>query len=293
MKQRQLIGYGILLLTTLIWGSTFSVTKSSLAQVSPLYFLAWRFSFASIGLLFLNLGKIKTLSRHEARGGIISGISMAIGYVAQTVGMVYSSAAKAGFITGLSVILVPLIGAVFFRRRPHFSLYLFAPIAALGLAFLSLDFHRGLALNRGDLFLLICAIAFAVNILNLGKYAPRSRVLMLTFIQVTFTGIICWLAALLLEEPSTFSGSVWAGLVYLALVGTILTTAGQTWGQQSVSPEKAALIFTLEPVFAALFAFVLLGERLPPKGWLGSLLIMIGIVGAELSSKMGKNKVME
>ena len=218
---------------------------------------------------------------------------MAIGYIAQTVGMVYSTAAKAGFITGLAVVLVPLLGAAFFRRRPHFAVYIFAAVAAVGLALLSLDFSAGFVFNRGDLFLFICAVAFAVNILNLGKYAPRCRVLMLTLVQVAFTGIACWAASLLLEMPVSLGGSMWAGLLYLAIVGTILTTAGQTWGQRLASPERAALVFTLEPVFAAVFAFILLGEKLPPLGFVGSGLIMAGIIGAELVTRRGKQPEIE
>ncbi len=280
-------------MVTLIWGTTFSVTKSSLDSVPPLYFLAWRFSLAALGLVFLNLRHIPSITRDELIGGIISGASMAIGYIAQTVGMVYSTAAKAGFITGLAVVLVPLFGAVFFRRRPHFAVYIFAAVAAVGLALLSLDFSAGFVFNRGDLFLFICAVAFAVNILNLGKYAPRCRVLMLTLVQVAFTGIACWAASLLLEEPVSLAGPVWAGLLYLAIVGTILTTAGQTWGQRLVSPERAALVFTLEPVFAAVFAFILLGEKLPPLGFVGSGLIMAGIIGAELVTRRGKQPEIE
>jgi drug/metabolite transporter (DMT)-like permease len=284
------LGYVILILITLIWGTTFSLTKSSLDYVPPLYFLAWRFSIAALGLLLLSCRQLFSFTRDELAGGLVSGVSMAIGYIAQTVGMVYSTAAKAGFITGLAVVLVPLFGAVFCRRRPQFGVYIFAAVAAVGLALLSLDFTADLALNRGDLFLFICAMAFAVNILNLAKYAPRCRVLMLTLIQVAFTGIACWIASMLLEEPVSFSSQVWLGLIYLALVGTILTTAGQTWCQRLVSPERAALVFSLEPVFAAVFAFILLGEKLPPQGLAGSGLIMAGIIGAELVGSRGKQR---
>jgi drug/metabolite transporter (DMT)-like permease len=285
--------YSVLLIVTLIWGTTFSVTKSSLALVPPLYFLAWRFSLAALGLLILNIKRLTGITKDEYIGGLVSGISMAVGYIAQTVGMVYSTAAKAGFITGLAVVLVPLLGAALYRRRPHFSVYIFAGVAAGGLALLSLDFSAGLVLNLGDLFLFICAISFAVNILNLAKYAPRCRVLVLTLIQITFTAVSCWLASLLLEQPVPLAGSVWGGLLYLALAGTILTTAGQTWGQQRVSPERAALVFTLEPVFAAFFAFLLLKEMLPPLGLAGSGLIMIGIIGAEIASRKGKSRAIE
>lgn len=293
MQSKRQIGYSILLAVTLIWGTTFAVTKYSLAQAPPLYYLAWRFSIAALGLAALNCRRLFSFTRAELVGGLVSGLTMALGYITQTVGMVYSTAAKAGFITGLSVVLVPLLGALFYRRRPHASLYGFAGIAATGLALLSLDFSAPFTFNRGDLLLLICALAFALNILNLGKFAPGCRVLMLTLIQVAFTAIACWGASLYWEQPVAFGGSVWAGLFYLALLGTIVTTGGQVWGQQLVPPEKAALIFALEPVFAAAFAFILLGETLPTVALFGSALIMVGIIGAELAPTKVKSRAME
>lgn len=291
--QKRYWGYILLVIITFIWGTTFTVTKSSLATVPPLYFLAWRFSIASLGLLVLNLRQLPTITRDELVGGTVIGASMAVGYITQTVGMVYSTAAKAGFITGLAVVLVPILGAVFFRRRPHIGVYIAAAVAAVGLGMLSLDFSAGIAMNLGDLLLLSCAVAFAFNILNLGRFAPRCRVLMLTLVQVAFTAVCCWVATLYLEEPVPFAGPVWTGLFYLAIVATIFTTAGQTWGQRMVSPERAALVFTLEPVFAAIFAVVLLGESLPPVGILGSILIMVGIIGAEVVPRKGKQRAME
>ena len=288
MQQKRWMGYAILIFITLIWGTTFTVTKSSLDSVPPLYFLAWRFSIASMGLLLLNFKVLPTITREELIGGLVIGVTLAAGFIAQTVGMVYSTAAKAGFITGLAVVLVPFMGALLFKRRPSFYVYISASVAAVGLALLSLDLSAGVRLNRGDLYLLLCAISFAAYILFLGKYAPRNRVMMLTTVQVVFTCIMCWIATIFLEQPVTFTGPVWTGLVYLAIVATIFTTAGQTWGQKRISPERAALIFTLEPVFALLFAMLLLGERLPPAGILGSVLIMVGIIGAELAPRKGK-----
>jgi len=282
-----------LVAVTLIWGTTFSVTKFSLADIPPLYFLAWRFSIASVVLIVVNFRRLASVSRTELTGGLLLGASMAAGYIAQTVGMVYSTAAKAGFITGLAVVLVPLLGAVLYHRRPKVPVYIFAAVAAWGLALLSLDFSAGLGVNRGDFYLFLCAAAFAVNILNLARYAPRCRILLLTMIQVAITAFICWTATLLLEEPVTFAGPVWTGLIYLATVATVLTTVGQAWGQSLVSPERAALVFTLEPVFAAVFAVLLLGESLPPEGILGSILIMVGIVGAEVLPRKGKQRAME
>lgn len=293
MISRSHRGITLLVVVTLIWGTTFTVTKSSLNHVPPLYFLAWRFSIATLGLLILNFRQLLTITRDELVGGLVVGASLALGYITQTVGMVYSTASKAGFITGLAVVLVPILGAVFYRRRPHFGVYIFAGVAAIGLALLSLDFSGGVSLNLGDLLLLTCAVAGAINILNLGRFARRCRALMLTLVQVALTAVCCWIATLLFEEPVPFTGPVWGGLFYLAIVATIFTISGQAWGQRLVSPERVALIYTLEPVFAAVFATLLLGESLPPAGILGSILIMTGIIGAELAPRKGKQRAME
>lgn len=292
MGKKSWQGYAVLILITLIWGTTFSVTKASLDSAPPVYFMAWRFSIASAGLLLLNFRKLKTITPTELMGGLVIGMTMATGYIAQTVGMVYTTAANAGFITGLAVVLVPVVGAIFYKRRPHLGVYIFAGVAAVGLGLLSLDFSQGIAFNPGDLILLISPVAFAFNILNTAKFGPRCRVLMLTLVQVTFTAICSWIFTLFLEQPVSFSGPVWAGLFYLAIFATIFTIAGQTWGQRQVSPERAALIFTLEPVFAAAFAMLALGERMPKLGIVGSVLIMTGIIGAELVALGGKQRAM-
>lgn len=283
MAANRWLGYTVLTCITLVWGTTFTVTKSAMAAVPPLYFLAWRFSFAAVGLLLLNLRSLSSITNSEWQGGLTVGLTMAVGFIAQTVGLVYSTASKGGFITGLAVVLVPLLGALFFRRRPSLWVWGAALVAAVGLGLLSLEFDGGLRLNQGDIWLLACAFSFAFYILFLGIYAPRCRVLVLSFIQVVFVAIVCWLAALALEQPVAIGGTVWLGLAYLALFATVLTTVGQAWGQRMISPERAALVFTLEPVFAAIFAMLLLGERLPPQGVAGSALIMVGIVTAELA----------
>src|SRR5690554_2892731 len=143
MKRRHWQGHAVLIAVTLIWGTTFAVTKSSLDHVPPLYFLAWRFSIAAAVLAALNFRALPSVTWEELLGGLVMGMTLTVGYITQTVGMVYSSAAKAGFITGLAVVLVPLVGAIFFRRRPGFFVYIAAAVAAVGLALLTLDPSEG------------------------------------------------------------------------------------------------------------------------------------------------------
>jgi drug/metabolite transporter (DMT)-like permease len=293
MKRRHWQGHAVLIAVTLIWGTTFAVTKSSLDHVPPLYFLAWRFSIAAAVLAALNFRALPSVTWEELLGGLVMGMTLTVGYITQTVGMVYSSAAKAGFITGLAVVLVPLVGAIFFRRRPGFFVYIAAAVAAVGLALLTLDPSEGWSIGLGEIYLLTCAVAFAFNILCLGYFAPRCRVGVLTTLQIAVIAVVCWLATSILETPVPLSGQMWLSLLYLAVVATVITFSGQVWGQRLVSPERAALIYTLEPVFTAFFARLLLGETLPATGVLGSILIMAGIIGAELAPGKGKQREME
>jgi drug/metabolite transporter (DMT)-like permease len=288
LRESKLAGVLVLVLVTLVWGTTFTVTKSSLASVGPLFFLALRFSMASLGLLVLNVGAFRSISRDEWVGGVVLGVFLMLGFVFQTVGLVQTTAAKAGFITGLAVVLVPVVGALFFGRRPFWVVYLAAFIAALGLGLLTLDFDS-MGINMGDVWVFACAVSYAFYILYLGNYAGKVRILVLSLVQVYFTAICCWLLAILVEGVAVSSFTllplgVWFGLVYLAISATIFTTVAQTWGQRILSPERAALIFTLEPVFAAIVAYLALGERLPAMGVLGSVLIMVGMLTAEVGS---------
>lgn len=288
LRESKLAGVLVLVLVTLVWGTTFTVTKSSLSSVGPLFFLAVRFSIAALGLLVFSFPSLRSgVSRDEWVGGFVLGLFLMLGFVFQTVGLVYTTAAKAGFITGLAVVLVPVVGALFFGRRPFWLVYLAAFIAAVGLGLLTLDFD-GMGVNIGDVWVFGCAVSYAFYILYLGIYAGKVRVLVLSFVQVCFTALCCWVLALVLEDFgagfAVLSPAVWFGLVYLALAATVFTTVAQTWGQRILSPERAALIFTLEPVFAAIVAYLALGERLPVMGVLGSVLIMIGILTAEVGS---------
>ncbi|MTI94916.1 MAG: DMT family transporter [Firmicutes bacterium] len=294
MREKRWMGYAVLIFITLIWGTTFTVTKNSLlAEMPPLYFLAWRFSLATFGLLLLNLRNLPSMNSVELKGGLVTGGLMAMGFVGQTTGMVYTTATKAGFITGLAVVLVPLAGALLFRRRPSFWVFFAAGLAAVGMGLMSLDFEAGWAINRGDVYLLLSAIAFSFYILYVGLYANRVRVGLLALIKVVITAAVCWLATLLFETQVPMAPIIWWSLLYLAFFATVITTVGQTWGQRVVSPERAALIFALEPVFAAVFAMIFLAERLPPLGVAGSVLIMAGIFLAELAPRKVKAPAME
>lgn len=272
----------VLILVTVIWGVTFSLTKKGVAAVPPLYFLAIRFTTAFALLLAFGSRRLRGTTATEWRAGLVVGLLYAAGFIAQTIGLQYTLAAKAAFITGLSVILVPILLMIFLRQRPESSTLIGSAVSCVGLAVLSVN--RALVfLSLGDLLVLLCAIAFAVHIILTGHYARDVDPYRFTTVQIGVTGLVCGALGAFLEPfPGQLTSATWFALGFLALFATVGTTLMQTWAQRHTDATRTAIIFTLEPVFAAVFAFFLLGERPSARTLIGGLLILGGILLAEL-----------
>jgi drug/metabolite transporter (DMT)-like permease len=272
-----------LVLITLIWGTTFSLTKQGVALVPPLLFLALRFLLAFALLVILGLPRLRGLTKTEWRAGLLTGFVYGAGFVAQTLGLQATTAAKAAFITGLNVVMVPLLSTALLRLRPERTEVLGSLLAFAGLAVLSVN--RSLVLlSPGDLLVLLCAAFFALHIILMGRWAAQVDPWRFTTVQIGLVGILCAILSFLLEPlPAGLTPPVWASLAYLAAFATVGTTVLQAWAQRYTDPTRTAIIFTLEPVFAAVFAYFLLGEVQTPRTWLGGALIVAGILVAELS----------
>ncbi|HTW65998.1 MAG TPA: DMT family transporter [Bryobacteraceae bacterium] len=281
---------GSLVAVTFIWGATFVLVKQALADVSTMLFLALRFSIAAAALAiifrkeFLAPGARSSLLR-----GLVAGCFLFGGYVLQTAGLRFTSASKAGFITGLYVPLVPVIGSIVERRLPQISELLGIAIASAGMVLLS--GQSGLFdISRGDLLVAGCAVAFACHILILGRFSPRSNAGVLTVGQIAAGGLIgaatfWWIEPVRLR----WSAGVWTALVFTSLFATALAFSVQTWAQRSSSPTRTVLIFSLEPVFAWLTSYVLAGELLSRRAAAGAALILAGILVVELKP-VGRRK---
>src|SRR5579862_1917948 len=265
----------LLVLVTFIWGCTFAVVKEALNDVSPLVFIAIRFIAAGL-LLFVVLRK-----GPMDRRAIVPGIFLFGGYIGQTNGLTYTTPSKAAFITGFSVILVPLI-MLARGARMHAANFAGALLGLGGIYFLVLP--SGLsAVNRGDVLVLFGSISFAVHIVLVGLYAKKFSFRHLVPMQIFVVGA---LATMALPLDRGFHLHWTPGLVLaLAITGFLATGFAfsvQTWAQQYTPPAHTALIFALEPVFAALTSRFLTGERLSGKVLLGCGLILAGMVVSEL-----------
>src|SRR5699024_2620687 len=264
MSREHLSGVMVLLVVSMLWGSTFEAIKGVVDHTAPSILILGRFLIAA--LVFL-----PWLPRRTAiwRAGLELGFWLCLAYATQTIGLQYTSASQSALIIVLNVILVPLLAALGGHRTTP-PVWLSALLAILGVGLMT----NGLSgLNIGDAWTLVCALGYAVYVLRLAAFARRFPVLALTGTQlcgVTLFALL-WVGA---EQPD-FGDLPWAVLLYLGLATTALTTWLQTWGQRFIGAAEAAVIYTLEPVWAAVFAVVILAEFIGLLGWLGALLICI------------------
>ncbi|HZK55983.1 MAG TPA: DMT family transporter [Desulfosporosinus sp.] len=269
-----------LLLVALVWGSTFVVVKWAIEDLPPLPFLAIRFALAFLSLLPLLYFQKAHISKIALLKGMALGVFLFSGYAWQTVGLQYTTSSNAGFITGLSVVFVPVLVAITTRRLPRPGLIAGVLCALVGLGFLTLGDR--LHLNKGDLMVLICALSFALHIYFVGRYAPHSNATVLASVQILTVSVLSGISSLFLPQPiMNFSTNVWVALLVTAIPATSMAFYIQSKMQQFTSPTHTALIFTMEPVFAAFSAFFFAGEILTPRGLLGAGLVLTGMLIAE------------
>ena len=279
----QLVADLSLLFVALSWGATFIIVKTAVEDLPPLPFLAIRFALAFITLIpFLYLQR-EHINKGAIIKGLLVGVFLFLGYVSQTIGLQYTTASNAGFITGLNVVIVPLLVAIYQKSFPRRAIMIGALCATAGLALLSIG--PNFTINSGDPIVLICAFCFAAHIFFVGRFAPEVNATVLASFQILTVALLSGFGTLIIPQPAmVFSSYVWFGLILTALICTSLAFFLQSKMQQFTSASHTAIIFAGEPVFAALFAFLLAGEMLSNRGLLGAAFVLGGILIAEFSS---------
>lgn len=272
----------LLVSTTFIWGSTFVVVKGALQDADPFPFLAMRFSLA--GLLMLAVMARGHIPRQAVLPSILLGTILFAGYALQTVGLIFTTPTKSAFITGFSVILVPLI-SLLGGYRLHWANAGGAMLGMLGLYFLVVP--KGVtSVNRGDILTLLGAVAFAIHIVLVGTYTRRISFLYLAPGQIIFVGVLSGLSVLSTSSRTVhWTPRLTLAIVVTALFATAFAFSAQVWAQQYTPPAPTALIFTLEPVFAAVVSRIFLGEHLGGTAFFGSALVLAGMLVSELCSR--------
>ncbi|MFT9849827.1 DMT family transporter [Aneurinibacillus sp. REN35] len=289
--KKSMIADGILLLVALVWGATFVIVQNAIATLPPLTFNGIRFFLASVFLfLFLLLFyrvQLKQLNGKLILSGIILGVWLFSGYAFQTIGLLYTSSSKAGFITGLSVVLVPVFALFLLKQRPKIPAVIGITLATVGLYLLTLG--DALNVNQGDLLVFMGAVSFAFQIIFTGRYAPHFPSLALAFVQILTVAVLSGGSAFFFEdwrttltwEALTTPIIYWALLV-TAIPATALAFLAQTECQRFTTATRVALIFAMEPVFAAVTAYLFNEEVLGGRALVGCLFIFIGMILAEL-----------
>ena len=272
-----------LLGNTILWGASFVIVKGALAGISPILFLALRFSLAALVLLavFRRRQGARAVGRREFQAGVLVGTLLFLGFLLQTVGLEFTTPPKSAFLTGMTSVAVPLVAALVYRIRPQRSELLGLLTATAGMSLMTLEGPIG-SMNRGDVLTLGCAVAFAGHIVTLGHFSEKMSFEALSLIQVA-TAVVLAGALFWWVEPARIAWR--ANLLAAILVTGLLCTAWaftvQAWAQQYTSSARTALIFTLEPVFAWLTSYFFVGEGLSARAAAGAALILGGVLLVE------------
>jgi len=289
-KRRMLLADTALLLVCLVWGATFVVVKEALADIRPFAFLAIRFAVACALLAAFYWREIVRGGMAQVWRGAAIGVFLFLGYSTQTLGLELTTASKAGFITGLAVVLVPLFSTFLLRRRPQADSLVGVALATAGLAILTLK--DSLRPNTGDLLVLMCAVSFALHILAVGHYNsdPRSSAGALATVQIGTTSLLAWGATAAFERGywlelgtlAAIPARAWSAMLVTALLATAGAFLIQNIAQRHTTPTRTALFLASEPVFAALTAWVIAGEVLGVRGVAGGALVVLGMIVSEV-----------
>ncbi|MDQ3933257.1 MAG: DMT family transporter [Actinomycetota bacterium] len=266
-----------------VWGLTFPMVQDAVAELPTYAFLGYRFLAAALLVAVIFRRRLAALSPAGWRAGLVMGVFLTAGYVFQTLGLERTTSSNAGFITGLFVVITPLLGALVLRQRIGGLAWAAAAVSAAGLYLLS----GTEGFNEGDGLVLLCAISFAAHILATGRAARDHDAGALLVVQLAVCGVFCTVVAAPrgeLEVPS--GGDVWLALAVTALVASALGFFVQTYAQRHADPARTALILASEPAFAGLFGFLLNDERLSALAWSGALLIMVAIVAVEVAPRL-------
>ncbi|HIM53544.1 MAG TPA: DMT family transporter [Candidatus Marinimicrobia bacterium] len=281
MKNKKYLAQILLVFVTLIWGATFIMVKDALNDAGPFAFGTLRFTIAGILTLVIVNKSIFTLTKTEIIGGLICGFCLFCGYAFQNFGLMQTSASKSAFITSVSVLMVPIILYLFNIQKIKMKVWFAVVLATIGLYFL-LD-PRGGMMNWGDILTFGCALGFAVHIIFQGYYVKKNvRVLPFFLVQAWVVVGLSFINSLLFEPIfAIWSPRLISALLVTGIAATFIAILLMIWAQQILNPSETAIIFSLEPVFATVFAIIFAGEILGLWGYIGGGLIVLAVAYGE------------
>ena len=271
-----------LIAVTAIWGSTFLLVKNAISQAPVMDFLAARFVLAAAVMFALRPRCMRGMMRRDVLRGVALGTALGAGYIAQTYGLLSASPSVSGFITGMFVVLTPVVSWILLRRRIDGRAWFGVALASIGLALLGL---RGWAIGPGELLTLVCAFFFALHIVGLGEWASRETAYGLAFVQVATVGVISLAVSTAGGFRLPVESDVWVAVGITAVFATALAFFVQTWAQSLLAPTYAAVVMTMEPVFAGMFGVVFGGDVVTPRIVAGAGCILAAMLMVQLSQR--------
>jgi len=289
MKNKSLWGRVALCGTSIVWGTSFFILKNTLDSISAMWVLAIRFTAAALLMALAANKKLLKVDRKSIKGAVLMGACLAVAYIVQTYGLVYTTPGKNAFLTSTYCVLVPFLAWLIYKRKPKATSIIAAFVCVAGVGFVSLDSAGGI--NVGDVLTLCCGVFYALQIIIMEKSAVSCDPMSLSTIQFAVTGALCWVGALIAEPvPTNVPASAWLSILYLSVMCTAVCWFLQAWGMQYTPSAAASVIMTLESVFGTLFSVIFYREHLSFRLVIGFALIFFSVVISETGLKFLKRK---
>jgi len=281
-RRSALLATGALLLVTASWGSTFFMIKDLLERVPTLDFLAVRFTIAGLVMLAVAHRSVLGLDRQTVRRAVVVGAIYGVAQILQTAGLAHTAASVSGFITGMYVVCTPLLAALLLKTKITATTWAAVALATAGLGVLTLN---GFSIGYGEALTFVAAVLYALHIVALGAWSTARDALGMSVVQLLVIAAICLVATAPDGVVLPDNGRDWAAVIYMALVAGAIALVAQTWAQSQLSPTRTAIIMSMEPVFAALFAVLLGGEELGARMLLGGAMVLAAMLVVELGPR--------
>ena len=275
----------LLILGTAFWGVSFTFVKTGVGHGSPFLFLFYKFMIAGLCLAVVFFNQLKYTTRNTVRISLLIGVPLLIATVLQTIGLKYTTVSNAAFITGMDVVLIPILKLLVYRKKVVFKVWIACALALVGLYIIVVK--DGLSLNIGDLWILACALGFAFYVLQVGKFSTEEKPIPSVILLMLFCALGC-LAFALFDERVIWlpdNSDFWIGVFFVAIPATAYMYAVQNVGQRYLGEEKVALTYLFEPVFATMAGSILLNEKFSSEILIGGSLILTAMIISEFNFK--------
>lgn len=284
MRSTQLKGDLMMVMVTMFWGASYLFMKMGLQSIQEYNLIALRFGFAFLVATLVFYRRFPKMDRKTILHGFLLGSLLFLSTSVVVIGLKTTSVSNAGFLFSLAVIFVPLLIALFSRKKPEKRLLISVCISMTGIGLLTLN--ETLSINTGDFLCILGALFYALHIIITGKVTQKADAISIGVLQLGFAGAWGLLFSSIFENPQLPNDTEsWMAILALSILCSAVGFIGQTVAQKYTSPTRTGLIFSLEPVFAAFFAFIFIGEILTYKGYVGAVLVLLGVLAAEINVK--------